>query len=169
MKLKFINGVLCQSEQMNPGGPWTDYYPVPSETKPETLKQMRCSSQTVHLKEPEKENKMWCEHMKPGSIWHFDSPNKPWFDQWKFCPTCGTPRPKEETLRERLARELYDAFPTNHPHMDIFHHLADRAKEVLLGEDKVMDVFKIISRGVCNMDSFVAISKEILNFLREGR
>lgn len=31
INLKFIDGVLHQSIQMQPGGPWTDYNPVPSE------------------------------------------------------------------------------------------------------------------------------------------
>lgn len=112
MKLKFINGVLCQSEQMNPGGPWTDYYPVPSEVDTDAIR--------------------------------FTKPAK-----------------------KSLAEELRDAWMS--PVNPGWNSCADKAKEVLLGEDKVMDVSKIISRGVRNMDSSVAISKEILNFLREGR
>ena len=77
----------------------------------------------------------WCEHMKPGKVWYFDSPNRPWFDQWKYCPTCGTPRPKEESLRERLARELYNSYPAYHAHKDVFLHLADTAIRII-GEEK---------------------------------
>lgn len=32
ISLKFLDGVLHQSIQMTPGGQWTDYHPVLSET-----------------------------------------------------------------------------------------------------------------------------------------
>ena len=34
ISLKFLDGVLHQSIQMQPGGEWTDYHPVPSENTP---------------------------------------------------------------------------------------------------------------------------------------
>lgn len=49
----------------------------------------------------------WCCHTKPGSIfsWNRDCPMP---SDWKFCPLCGTPRPVEKPLRERLAEKLKD-------------------------------------------------------------
>ena len=38
--------------------------------------------------------KKWCEH-------------SPWYENYKFCPICGTPRPSEPSKREKLALLLY--------------------------------------------------------------
>ncbi len=41
ISLKFLDGVLHQSIQKQPGGQWTDYHPVPSEKtiKPQSLEE----------------------------------------------------------------------------------------------------------------------------------
>lgn len=58
----------------------------------------------------------WCNHCYKsksflsvkGYFWNSQLIDEDW--GWMFCPICGAPRPKEESLRERLARELCESY-----------------------------------------------------------
>ena len=54
----------------------------------------------------------WCEHLKQEEkgVWWITYPRGGYSwtigDENMFCPICGTPRPKEKTLEEKMADRL---------------------------------------------------------------
>ncbi len=69
-----------------------------------------------YLKKSEDKEMKWCEHMhncKPSLFWT-------WKDiihrDFAFCPECGTPRPQELSVKERLAKLLERTFLEEHLH-----------------------------------------------------
>lgn len=68
-----------------------------------------------YMQEPQKE--VWCEHSviceEIGALQKLtaDTVYVSKSSSWKFCPICGTPRPKQSSLVEELAEELYAKAP----------------------------------------------------------
>ena len=49
---------------------------------------------------------IWCSHMTPGKVIECHGKQEGalafHMDSWSYCPICGKPRPKEQTLAEKL-------------------------------------------------------------------
>lgn len=112
------------------------------------------------------EGKMeWCQDMK------YD-PDCPYDDKWvlkhsvfwKFCPCCGTPRPKKQEPRKPLADELEAVkFQPWINRKDYFVRLATKAREYIL-DGKEEGILAILRRG----DEYYAEkAKAILDYLKK--
>lgn len=86
-------------------------------------------------KEPQK--KEWCEHWKhDGSYWRLTEKSKYHgnVDDIKYCCECGTARPIEKSLEERLAEKLNETWGRTSFNSSTFERLAETAIAFLKSE-----------------------------------
>lgn len=75
----------------------------------------------------------WCEHIKP--YLGIQVPSMGWVTQfpvecWMCCPICGTPRPKEKTLREKFQSFLESRVENSLGYMTKEQKAADQLAEI---------------------------------------